>query len=144
VENPDGVATISMLHKNIGLFCKRALYSAKETYHFKEPTNRSHPIAENVMQQAVHSQRTWKIYMGWFRLVDSLKLQVSFAEYRLFYRALLQKSPIILRILLTVATPYRCFTFSENVQPVAFGVSFPISQISINDLVLQVSCATFS
>ena len=32
----------------IGLFCKRALkkrrYSAKETYHFKEPTNRSHPI----------------------------------------------------------------------------------------------------
>jgi len=34
-----------MLLKNIGLFCKRALekrrYSAKETYHFKEPTNRS-------------------------------------------------------------------------------------------------------
>ena len=32
----------------IGLFCKRALqkrlYSAKETYNFKEPTNRSHPI----------------------------------------------------------------------------------------------------
>jgi len=33
----------------IGLFCTRALvrrlYSAKETYHFKEPANRSHPIA---------------------------------------------------------------------------------------------------
>jgi len=32
----------------IHLFCKRALekrlYSAKETYNFKEPTNRSHPI----------------------------------------------------------------------------------------------------
>jgi len=32
----------------VGLFCKQALwkrqYSAKETYHFKEPTNRSHPI----------------------------------------------------------------------------------------------------
>jgi len=32
----------------IGLFCKRALqkrlYSAKETYDLKEPTNRSHPI----------------------------------------------------------------------------------------------------
>jgi len=43
-----GVATISRLLKIIGLFCKRALekrlYSAKETYNFKEPTNRSHPI----------------------------------------------------------------------------------------------------
>jgi len=43
-----GVATISRLLKMIGLFCKRALqkrrYSAKETYDFKEPTNRSHPI----------------------------------------------------------------------------------------------------
>jgi len=40
---------ISRLLKIIGLLCKRALqkrrYSAKETYHFKEPTNRSHPIA---------------------------------------------------------------------------------------------------
>ena len=43
-----GVASISRLLKIIGLFCKRALqkrlYSAKETYDFKEPTNRSHPI----------------------------------------------------------------------------------------------------
>jgi len=42
------VATISRLLKIICLFCKRALqkrlYSAKETYNFKEPTNRSHPI----------------------------------------------------------------------------------------------------
>jgi len=46
-----GVATISRLLKIIGLFCKRALekrpYSAKETYHFKEPTNRSHPITSS-------------------------------------------------------------------------------------------------
>jgi len=27
--------------------------------------------------------------MGWLRLVGSLKPQVSFAEYRLFYRSLL-------------------------------------------------------
>jgi len=43
-----GVAMNSKLLKIIGLFCKRALskrlYSAKETYDFKEPTNRSHPI----------------------------------------------------------------------------------------------------
>jgi len=43
--------------------------------------------------------------MGWLRLVGSLKLYVSFAEYSLFYRALLQKRPTILRSLLTVATP---------------------------------------
>ena len=44
--------------------------------------------------------------MGWLRLVGSFKLQISFAEYCLFYRARLQKRPIILRRLLIVATPY--------------------------------------
>ena len=42
------MATIRRLPKNTGLFCKRALlkrlYSAKETYVFKKPTNHSHPI----------------------------------------------------------------------------------------------------
>jgi len=42
------VATISRLLEITGLFCQRALlkrlYSAKETYNCKEPTNRSHPI----------------------------------------------------------------------------------------------------
>ena len=46
--NNHGVASTSRLLKITGLFCKRALlkrlYSAKETYHFEEPTNRSHPI----------------------------------------------------------------------------------------------------
>jgi len=44
--------------------------------------------------------------MGWLRLVGSIRLQVSFAEYSLFYRALWQNRPIILSILLTEATPY--------------------------------------
>ena len=43
-----GVATCSRLLKIIGLFCKKALwkrrYSSKETYDFKEPDNRSHPL----------------------------------------------------------------------------------------------------
>ena len=46
------------------------------------------------------------VAMGWLRSVGSIKCQVSFEEYRLFYRALLQKRPIILSILLTKATPY--------------------------------------
>jgi len=39
------------------------------------------------------------------QLVGSLKLHVSFTEYRLFSRALLQKRPIMLRSLLIIATP---------------------------------------
>ena len=43
-----GVAIIGRILKIIGLFCKRALhkrlYSAKETYRFEEPTNRSQPM----------------------------------------------------------------------------------------------------
>jgi len=46
------------------------------------------------------------IDIGWLRLVGSIKLQVFFAEYRLFYKALLQKRPVLLSILLTEATPY--------------------------------------
>jgi len=46
--------------------------------------------------------------MEWLRLVGSLKLRVSFAECSLFYRALLQKRPVILWSLLIVVsiTPY--------------------------------------
>jgi len=43
-----GVAVVSRIDKIIGLFCKRDLskrrYSAKETYNFIDPTDRSHPI----------------------------------------------------------------------------------------------------
>ena len=43
-----GVALVSRIDKIIGLFCKRALqkrqYSAKQTYNFIDPTDRSHPI----------------------------------------------------------------------------------------------------
>ena len=46
------------------------------------------------------------VYMGWLRLVGSLKLQVSLENIGLFCRALLQKRPIILRSLLIVATPH--------------------------------------
>jgi len=51
------------------------------------------------------SHGSLRMHMGWLRLVGSLELQVSFPEYCLFYRALLQKRPIFLRSLLIVATP---------------------------------------
>jgi len=44
--------------------------------------------------QCIHDS-VYIVHMGWLRLVGSLKLYVSFAEYSLFYRALLQKRPAI-------------------------------------------------
>jgi len=69
---------------------------------------------------------TWRIYMcdmydsidatlhtracmGWLQWVGSFKSFVSFAGYRLFYRALLHKRTIIFRSLLIVAAPYACW-----------------------------------
>jgi len=48
-------------------------------------------------------------YMGWLRLVGSIKLYVSFAEYSLFYRFLLQLGPLIVSMLLSEATASMSF-----------------------------------
>ena len=65
-----GVATVGRIDKIIGLFCKRApykrLYSAKETYNFKEPTDRSHPICEMTHSSTWRdpsTRVTWLIHM---------------------------------------------------------------------------------
>jgi len=61
-----------------------------------------------IVRDMTHAQVPWlKLTMGWLQCVGSLKLQVSFAEYILFYRALLQLRPLILRSNLIVATPYQ-------------------------------------
>jgi len=60
----------------------------------------------HVHSRARASVRAYTPDMGWLRLVGFLKWPVSFAEYSLFYRALLQTRPIILRSLLIVATLY--------------------------------------
>jgi len=52
--------------------------------------------------------------MQWLRWVGAWKIYVSFAEYSLFYRALLQKRPIILRSLLSVATKYEISTHAHT------------------------------
>ena len=73
----DGVASIRRLLKIIGLFCKRALqkrYSAKETYDFREPTNRSHPIA------LIHHDRSHPI------AAKSRNLEILFAKTTCFWK----------------------------------------------------------
>jgi len=57
--------------------------------------------------------------IGRLRLVGSIELQVSFAEYSLFYTALLQKRHITLSILLTKATPYGVHETNSVLQCVA-------------------------
>jgi len=61
--------------------------------------------SDTVCPEVPHVYVYTQISMGWLRLVGSLKDYVSFAEYSLFCRVLLQKRPIILRSLLIVATP---------------------------------------
>jgi len=59
-----------------------------------------------VLQCVCVAVRCSDVLMGWLWLVGSIKLQVSFAKEPNKRDNILQKGPIILSILLTVATPY--------------------------------------
>ena len=61
------------------------------------------------IQQCAYSE--YGVAMGWLRLVGPFKIYVSFAEYSLFYRALLQKRPVILWSLLVAGTPHRSHAY---------------------------------
>ena len=67
--------------------------------------------------------------MGWLPSTGSFNLQVSYAEYRLFYRALLQKRPIILRSLL----------MHLNVTQLYYGVASISRLLKIIGLLCRVS-----
>jgi len=66
---------------------------------FTQPNEHTPGVLPQVCVENIHPS------MGWLRSVGSLKLQVSFAENCLFFRALLHKRPILLRSLLIQATP---------------------------------------
>ena len=53
--------------------------------------------------------------MGWLSLIGSFKFYDSFAEYNLFYRAVLQKRPMFLGSLLIVATSYHASADQQRV-----------------------------
>ena len=61
-------------------------------------------IMPSTHEYHVNTLLSHDITLNWYHVTS--KLQVSFAEYRLFYRALLQKRSVILRSLSIVATPY--------------------------------------
>jgi len=70
------VATIGRSLQIRSLFCKRAiqkrLYFAKETYHFKEPTNRSHPIL------IIRSSRSIRIELEFHSQTFLFRVKISF------------------------------------------------------------------
>ena len=80
-----GVATISRLLKNTGLFWKRALQKrpifAKETYIFKEPTNRSHPILRLFTT-------TTTIYYYYYYLLPFTAIRLPFTWKKIHPRSL--------------------------------------------------------
>jgi len=71
----------------------------------------------------------------------SLISSLSFAEYRLFYRALLQKRPVILRSLLIVATPYVSAAKEIVEIPLISSLSFAeLSELCKQTLCQQILC----
>jgi len=107
-DNLYGMATISRILQTIILFCRIScfLYGSftKETHTCKEPTNRSHPVADHLYHCVLGFEQMQSKKKVWKREVGSLKLQVS-VEKISFCRSLLRKRPIILRSLLLEATP---------------------------------------
>jgi len=94
----------------------------------------------------------FNLNIGCLQLGGSLRLQVSFAEYSLFFMARLQKRPMILRSLLIVATPYlmcdidsliretrRIHMTCSYVQRDSFGI---LSSVSFQSLISIISCVT--
>jgi len=93
--------------------CVRHKYYSIEWLLFACTTHATRPnavpaivrVATDRMASLVAASVVCAQTMGWLRLVGFFNLQVSFAEYRLFNRAILQKRPVILRCLLIEATP---------------------------------------
>jgi len=110
--------TYVYIHIRIFLFLSRCMYTSVECVELcykrdfilqKRPKETIFCCRFNLRNCDSKNTHVWHMYgMGWLRWVGSLKLKVYFAEYSLFYRALLHKRPTILRSLLIAASPYVC------------------------------------
>ena len=78
--------------------------------------------------------------MRWLRLVGSLKLQVSCAEYSLFYRPLLQNRPIISGSQFIPATSYS--TIPLTCHETCTCVTWPIHECDMTHPRVTPSCVT--
>jgi len=100
-----GVAMTSRLLKITGLFCRISSLLQGSFAQILWSTHEGVPC----MTRDLYLEKkylTWSIHA---HAIPGMALQVSSAEYRLFYRALLQKRPVILiSILVTCLRVYRC------------------------------------
>jgi len=95
------------------------------TVHWHESSALTWVISAAMTQMMRHTSRhsTWaakcayshECAYGVATLSKIVELQVSFAEYSFFYRALLQKRVVVLSMLWTVATPYRGISVHSHV-----------------------------
>ena len=86
---------------------KRDAYVAKETICSLPLSLSLSLVLSRKIDRALH--------VAWWHTLCVRVSDISFAEYSLFYRALLQKRPIILRSLPIVATPYTlCVRVSDD------------------------------
>jgi len=98
--------TLSLPHKHTRTHTHTVSTSTRTPYPL------AHKVSTNYMTHRTtrHVNAVCRILDGFchgvatFSTIGSLKLYVSFAEYRLFHRPLLQKRPMILRSLLVAAT----------------------------------------
>jgi len=100
-----------------------------------------------------HAHDCWPRDRGAYIYVKrEVKLQVSLAEYGLFYRALLQKRTIISSILLTEATPYSLWrVFAQWLSPYLFSLIslYPVNEslmslYSVNESLMSVYLWVFA
>jgi len=104
---------IRVTHSIVWYDCNTLQHTATHCNTLQHTILHAHTCRDAYMYISMHIYMyaciyTWRIQscdVGWLRWVASIKLQVSFAEYRLFYRDLLQKRPIILSILVSEASP---------------------------------------
>ena len=78
--------------------------------------------------------RTKCASMGWRKLVGTIKLQVCFAKETYKRDKILQKRPIILSILLTVATPYtylHMYTYVSLYTPIHLSIWLSACSLSV-------------
>jgi len=94
------------------------------------------PILTRSLRRVLTIFRLHSLAMGWLRLVGSIILQVSFAEYSLCYWSLLRKRPIILSMLLTVPTPYLFLNLSR-----IFLLARSLSRVRARTLSLLFVCS---
>ena len=103
---PTNKYTTSQLLQQVN-YCNKSTTATSELLQQVNYCNKSTTATSHKLQQHFVCRTCLYLHMGWLSLVGSLKLQVSLAKKPYKTDDILQKRPIFLRSLLSVASPYR-------------------------------------